>query len=162
MGAESGLIILPRQGDPAMRQAYERLASQWAADRQYRIIRDDQAIPALSRPVTLWVFGMAEIGSLSARALPSGAAITGEHWLIDGTTYDPSQHSMILIAAHPDNPDHTVNWLIASRADELPIIGRKLWHYRQYSYLVFAGETVVGKGVWAVAASPMRREVLWK
>lgn len=109
MGIGLGLIILPSQGDPAMLQAYERLANQWAEERKYRVIRDDQATPTLSRPTPLWVFGMAEIGSLSARALPSGVAITGERWLIDGTTYDPSQHSMIRIAAHPDNPDHTVN-----------------------------------------------------
>jgi aminopeptidase N len=162
MGAASALIIVPGHGDPAMVQAYERLASQWAEDRKYSVVKDDRAAPALTRPTTVWVFGTAGIGSLSARALPPGVAMMGDRWIIAGTTYDPTQHSLVLAAAHPDNPDHTVNWLIASHPDELPVIGRKLQHYRQYSYLVFAADTVVGKGIWPVVSSPMRREILWK
>jgi hypothetical protein len=88
--------------------------------------------------------------------------VTEDCWSIAGTTYAPTQQSLVLIAAHPDNPDYTVNWLIASHPDKVPVIGRKLRHYRQYSYLVFAAETVVGKGIWPVASSPMRREILWK
>jgi aminopeptidase N len=159
MGAASVLIIAPSQGDPAMVQAYERLANQWAMDRKYSVVKDDQAAPALSQHTTVWVFGTAGIGSLSARALPPGVAMTADRWLIAGTAYDPTQHSLVLAAAHPDDPDHTINWLMASNPYEVPVIGRKLWHHGKYSYLVFAANTVVGKGVWQVASSPMHREI---
>jgi hypothetical protein len=74
MSAVSGLIIVPSQGDPALIQAYERLASQWAEDRKYSVVKDDRASEALSRPTTVWVFGMAEIGSFSAQELSPGVA----------------------------------------------------------------------------------------
>ena len=162
MSAVSGLIIVPSRGDSALIQAYERLARQWAEDRKYSVVKEDRASEALSRPTTVWVFGMAEIGNLSAQGLSLGVAMTEDRWSIAGTTYAPTQQSLVLTAAHPDNPDYTVNWLIASHPDKVPVIGRKLRHYRQYSYLVFAADTVVGKGIWPVASSPMRREILWK
>ena len=159
LGAMSGVIIVPGKGDPAMLQAYERLASQWAVDGKYSVVEDDQADAAMARSMTVWVFGTAAMNYLKARALPSGVTMTGERWRIADTTYDPTHQSLVLTATHPDNPDQTVNWLLVSQPDELPVIARKLRHYRQYSYLVFTADTVVGKGVWSVAASPMRREV---
>jgi hypothetical protein len=159
LGTMSGVIVVSGTGDPAMVQAYERLARQWAGDGKYSVVKDDQADATMARSMTVWVFGTAAMDDLKARALPSGVTMTGERWRIADTTYDPTHQSLILTATHPDNPDQTVNWLIVSQPDELPVIARKLRHYRQYSYLVFTADTVVGKGVWSVAASPMRREV---
>ena len=38
-------------------------------------------------------------------------------------------------------------------------IGRKIPHYGKYSYLVFEGETNVGKGVWKAGDSPLARDL---
>jgi hypothetical protein len=88
--------------------------------------------------------------------------MTVDRWLIAGAVYDPTQHSLVMTAIHPDHPHQTVNWLIASDPQWVPIIGRKLRHYGKYSYLVFAADAVVGKGVWPVTASPMRQEIAWE
>jgi aminopeptidase N len=161
LGAASVLIIVPSRGDPAMVQAYERLATQWAEDRKYRVVKDDQTAPALSRHTTVWVFGTAEIGGLSTEALPPGVAMSADRWLIAGTSYESAQQSLVLTAAHPDGPDQTVNWLIASHPNAVPVIGRKLRHYGKYSYLVFAADAVVDKSIWPAASTPMRREIPW-
>jgi hypothetical protein len=60
--AVSGLIIVPSQGNPAMGQAYERLASQWVVDRKYSVVKDDQSAAALPRSTTVWIFGTAAMG----------------------------------------------------------------------------------------------------
>jgi aminopeptidase N len=161
LGAASVLISVPSRGDPAMVQAYERLATQWAEDRKYSVVKDAQAAPAISRHTTVWVFGTPGIGSLSAGALPPGVAMSKDRWLIAGTSYEPTRQSLVLTAAHPDDSDRTVNWLIASNPNEVPVIGRKLRHYGKYSYLVFTSDTVVGKGIWPATSTPMRREIPW-
>jgi aminopeptidase N len=162
LGAASVLIVVPSQGDPALVQAYNRLASQWAGDQRYTVVNANQAASALPQNTTVWVFGLAGIGSLSARALPPGVSMTADRWRIAGTAYDPTQQSLVMTAAHPDHPDQTVNWLTASDPQWVPVIGRKLRHYGKYSYLVFAADTVYGKGVWPLAPSPMRQAVLWE
>jgi Peptidase family M1 domain len=162
LGAASVLIVVPGQGDPAMVQAYDRLASQWAEDRKYSVVKEDRAALSPPQNTTVWVFGTAELGSLSARALPPGVSVTAHRWLIAGTAYDPSQQSLVMTTAHPNHPDHTVNWLIASHPHWVPAIARKLRHYGKYSYLVFTADAVVDKGIWPTAASPLRQAIPWE
>jgi hypothetical protein len=162
LGAASVLIVVPSQGDPALARAYNLLASQWARDQRYTVVRGNQVSSALSQDTTVWVFGLAESGSFSTWALPPGVSMTADRWWIGGTAYNPTQHSLVMTAAHPDHPDQTVNWLIASEPQWVPVIGRKLRHYGKYSFLVFAADTVHGKGVWPLTSSPMRRAVLWE
>jgi hypothetical protein len=85
--------------------------------------------------------------------------VTAERWPSAGTVYDPTQHSLVMSAAHPADPDRTVNWLIASNPQWVPVISRKLGHYGKYSYLIFAADAVVAKGLWPVTTSPMRRVI---
>jgi hypothetical protein len=87
------------------------------------------------------------------------AAATG---CIDGTAYDPTQQSLVMTAAHPDHPDQTVSWLIASDPQWVPVIGPKLRHHGKYSYLICTTDTMHGKGVWPLGSSPMRQAVLGK
>jgi aminopeptidase N len=162
LGATSILIVVPGQGDPAMVQAYERLATQWAEDRKYSVVKDGQAGSSPSPHTTVWVFGTAEVGSLTDRALPPGVSITANRWLIAGTAHDPTEQSVVITAAHPDHPDQTVNWLIASHPHWVPVIARKLRHYGKYSYLVFAADAVVDKGIWPTTPSPMRQVIPWE
>jgi aminopeptidase N len=162
LGATSVLIVVPGQGDPAMVRAYERLATQWAEDRKYSVVKDDHASSSPAQNTTVWVFGTAEVGSLAARALPPGVSMTADRWLIAGTAYDPTQQGVVMTAVHPDHPDQTVNRLIASNPHWVPAIARKLRHYGKYSYLVFAADAVVDKGIWPTASSPMRQAILWE
>jgi hypothetical protein len=89
-------------------------------------------------------------------------SVAADRWLIAGTVYDPTQHSLVMTAAHPDHPDQTVNWLVASHPQWVPAIGRKLRHYGKYSYLVFAADAVVDKGIWPTASNPMRQAIRWE
>jgi hypothetical protein len=162
LGAASVLIVVPRRGDAAKAQAYERLATQWAEDRQYSVVEDDQTGSSPFQNTTVWVLGTAAIGSLSARAVPPGVSVAADRWLIAGTVYDPTQHSLVMTAAHPDHPEQTVNWLVASHPQWVPAIGRKLRHYGKYSYLVFAADAVVDKGIWPTASNPMRQAIRWE
>jgi aminopeptidase N len=159
LGAESVLIVVPSQGNPAMVQAYDQLAAQWAEDQKQTVVKDRPYPPALPKNRTVWIFGTAEIGDRWARMLPQDVAIAPGQWRIAGTTYEPAQHTLVITAAHPDTPDQTVNWLMAASPHLVPAIGRKLRHYGKYSYLVFRADTVVDKGIWPVTSSPMRRVI---
>ncbi|HSF31289.1 MAG TPA: M1 family aminopeptidase [Candidatus Tectomicrobia bacterium] len=159
LGAASVLIVVPRRGDAALVQAYDQLASQWAQDKRYTAVKEGSYLAALPRNTTVWKFGLAELGDSGVLALPPGVSITADRWLIAGTPYDSTQHSLVMTGAHSDHPDQTVNWLIASNPQWVPAIGRKIQHYGKYSYLVFAKDAVVGKGIWPVPSSPLRQAI---
>jgi len=159
LGLESGLIIVPSQGDPTMLQAYDRLARQWAQDRKYTVITDADYTPALARGRGVWIFGQARVQDLWARKLPADVSITQDHWKMGGTTYDLTQSNGVLTLAHPENPDLTITWFSASQAQWVPVIGRKLLRYGPYSYVMFAGDQAMAMSVWSVPSSPMSRAV---
>jgi peptidase M1-like protein len=162
LGASSVLVVVPSQGDPAMVQAYERIATQWSTQEPYTVVKDADYTPAHSRDRTVWVFGEAEIGDLWARALPQGVSITPDRWSIAGVGYTPTGHSLVMSAAHPEHPEHTVNRLIVSNPQLVPVIGRKIRHYGKYSYVIFAADQAIDTSVWPVTSHPMRREVPWE
>jgi aminopeptidase N len=155
MGAESVLIVVPSQGDPEMVQAYEALATYWEKKENHTVVKDVEYTPTLARDKTVWLFGKPDIQMIKEQKLPEGVSITPDQWMIAGTAYDPTQHSLVLTVSHPENPDLTINRFIAQNPQMVLIIGQKLVHYGKYSFLVFAAEKNVGKGIWPVTTSPM-------
>jgi hypothetical protein len=66
-------------------------------------------------------------------------------------------HSFVLVGRHPKDPNLTLTWFAADRAEPLPGLGRKLPHYHKYSYLGFEGPEPANvlKGRWPTVGSPL-------
>ncbi len=66
-------------------------------------------------------------------------------------------HSFVLTARHPKDPDLAVLFVAADPPEALAGLGQKLPHYHKYSYLAFEGQEPanVAKGNWPVTDSPL-------
>jgi aminopeptidase N len=53
LGTASILIVVPSQGEPALVQAYNQLASQWAGDQRYTVVGANQVASDLSQNTTV-------------------------------------------------------------------------------------------------------------
>jgi len=78
--------------------------------------------------------------------------------VINSTEYARAGHTFVLSGK---NWEGFASYLVVLTEDpqSLPRLGQLIPHYGKYSYLVFEGARNVGKGQWAVAESPLRREL---
>jgi hypothetical protein len=72
-------------------------------------------------------------------------------------TFSAVDHSVALVARHPEDPKQVLVFLAANRIQALTGLARKLPHYGKYSYLVFSGSEPknLRKGQWPVTDSPL-------
>ncbi|RMF83855.1 MAG: M1 family peptidase [Nitrospinota bacterium] len=162
LGAESVLIVVPTQGDPALLRAYQALVTQWEKRRKHRVIKENEFTPALAAHSSVWLLGQVEVRGFGRRMLQEQVILSPDALGIGGAMYDLRRHSFVLTVSHPQDPELTVNWLLTRDPRMVETMARKIVHYGKYSYLVFAGDRVIDKGVWPVLSSPMQREVSWE
>lgn len=160
LGAEQVLVVLPAAAPAELRRAYRRLAEGWQQGRAGRLeIRRDDELEALPSDRAVWLLGWrnrfrpALVQALDGYALELGA----DRAAVAGTELTRDEHSLVVLARHPENPDQALGWIATDRIQALPGLARKLPHYGKYSYLGFAGDPPdnVLKGQWPARASPL-------
>jgi hypothetical protein len=125
----------------------------------------DSALQTLPADRAVWVLGAdnrhaATVGSgllAHAASLDAGGALG-----IAADRYQPAGRSLVATLRHPDNPAAVLVYLSAPSAAAATALARKLPHYGQYSWLVFAGDAAdnEAKGSWAVRDTPLARELV--
>jgi hypothetical protein len=159
-GAAQGLILLPTQAPPQVRQAYQQFAQAWqqASPGQLEVRWDDDltALPA-DRAVWLWGWENRWRSQVAAAMAEYAVTVSAEGVQLADTALRRAEHTVVLTARHPLNAQHTLAWIATDNPAALPGLGRKLPHYGKYSYLAFTGDepTNVVKGQWTVLDSPM-------
>jgi hypothetical protein len=159
-GAEKILLLLPAATGPELKQGYRQLVQDWPqAAAQALEIRWDQEFEQLPTDRAIWLFGWENrfLPEVATAVTPYGVGLTPEGVRLEGTPLIRAQHTVVLTARHPQNPQHTLAWVATQNVAALPGLGRKLPHYGTYSFLGFAGDEPVNvvKGQWPVLASPM-------
>lgn len=114
---------------------------------------------AFRDPAAAWVFGR---HNMTARSLLPTLAeygvFPGDYGItLNGQFYLYEDHSFIFTVPNPENPAHSVTWVITDTAAAIPGLMRKLPHYGKYSYLVFAGSEPDNllKGLWSADRSSL-------
>jgi hypothetical protein len=163
-GAERALIVLPADAASEIRQGYSDLVRSWQRGNanQLQIVYDDQLLE-LPDDVTIWLFGWENrFRSVFVSAL-GDYDFSDEGGLLrfTDTHIERTQHSAVVLARHPSNPDHALAWVATENIAAMPGLGRKLPHYGKYSYLGFIGDEPINifKGQWPVVNSPMSVQV---
>jgi hypothetical protein len=159
-GAEKALLLLPAAASAELKQGYRQLVQAWPqAAAQALEIRWDRELEALPTDRSVWLFGWENrfLSEMTTAVTPYGVGLTPEGMRLEGTPLTRAQHTVVLTARHPHNPQHTLAWVATQNVVALPGLGRKLPHYGTYSFLGFAGDEPVNivKGQWPVLASPM-------
>ncbi len=159
-GSEQVLLVLPKAASMELANAYLAMAKAWQQSQpgNWQLMYDTD-LTHLPKDKTVWLLGWDNrFFSEFKRALPKDQVdLKATSVRIDNTLFNKSEHSLVLTARDPENPERTLLWLGSNRADALPGLGRKLPHYRKYSYLAFTGEAPSNmlKGQWRVSTSPL-------
>lgn len=154
--AQRPLFVLPAGAPAALRAGYENLAKQWSTRQEGAHIVVDEDLEALPDDRPVWLLGWENrFRDAIARELPEGSALTGEAAVLAGERVARAGHS--LVAAIRPRAGSTRALIATDDPKALPGLARKLPHYDQYSYLVFAGDVPdnVRKGLFKTAHSPL-------
>ncbi len=159
-GGEEVLVLLPKDADDNVKRELERLGRSWQASQagQWEIKFDDE-VKALPADRTVWLLGWTNRFRDVVQNALTGQPIevSADRVTMEGRHFTPDNFSVVLTARNPSNATQTLVWLAADQTAAMPGLGRKLPHYRKYSYLAFEGNepTNVAKGQWPVITSPM-------
>jgi len=159
-GAEHVLLVLPSRASSETRAAYEAMAKSWDSSQFANLeVKYDNVMNALPDDRTVWLLGSQNLfaNKVVAALREQGVARQGAMISLKEETFEPAQQSIVLNARRHHDNRHAMVWLAADRPQAIPGLGRKLPHYRKYSYLVFDGDgpSIVVKGQWPVLDSPM-------
>ena len=156
-GSPRTLFYLSDQESETMQRAYREAADKWLRGTTGKIVSD----PPTQLPAdhSLWIFGYHDklAPLLQAWSKGYGMQIDASGITLDGKSYNWRDHSLVIIFAHPDNPEWAIGWIHAASPQAMAGLLRKIPHYSKYSYLAFHGSepTNVGKGQWPVLNSPL-------
>ncbi len=155
-GAQNSIIVLPSAADSVIYVGYKNLAEKWQTSEAI-VIKSDQDIEDNDlTDKAMWIFGnMNKLIPQFKVSLPRGTEFRDDNWIIHGQEFTTAEHSIVLTARHPDNPDLSWTFIHVNNINDLPDIGRKLPHYGKYGYLVFKGSQNIFKGEWELEASPL-------
>ncbi len=159
-GAEDPLLILPADADVRILQAYEDLANNWQRTQPGQFeVKLDNELNVLPPDRTVWIMGWQNRFADHVTDALSGQSVhyADQKFTLDGRNFIPDEHSIVLTARQPDNPDRTLLWVAGNTSRAIAELARKLPHYRKYSYLAFQGDelTNVLKGQWPIISSPL-------
>ncbi|GJL72614.1 MAG: hypothetical protein NMNS01_18130 [Nitrosomonas sp.] len=164
-GAEKPLLILPAQAAQAVSKAYGALAENWRNTQSnvLEIVSDDQ-LDRLPVERTVWVMGWQNkfrdhvLDALSDHDVK----VDTNQLMFNKQQFSRDQHSVVLTARQPSNPDKTLLWVASDLPEAIAELARKLPHYRKYSYLGFDGNELdnILKGQWPVTRSPLSKMVV--
>jgi len=157
-GEAAILALLPTRESAAAIDRYRELVEGWRSDSHAIEIRMDDEVPELPSDRAVWILG-AENRHLSSLedALGSELEVGPETVNLAGQQVPAANHSLVVVARHPNNPEKAVGWLVVEPEEAVDGMARKLPHYGKYSYLAFAGTepTNVVKGQWSTGDSPL-------
>jgi hypothetical protein len=164
-GAKAITIVLPREDDARSLQAYQSLAQAWRQRYGATVTDDYSALDAdapLAHDATLWLLGehnallATKMPALREHLSPGQPGAPAQHLTLEGEQFSLAQHSIAVVMR---TKSATVGWLSVPRAEDIPIIARKLPHYGRYSYAVFARESaqIQTWGEWPLPRSPLTK-----
>ncbi len=159
-GAGEVVAVLPAKADTAVRDALQALLRQWQDEAQIEFqVKLDSDLSDLPDAQAVWLLGW------DNTLLPQLAPVLREQQVeiqtdavqLAGQSYARAAQQVVLAARHPRHAAHTVLWLAADDTTAIANLGRKLPHYRKYSYLAFAGANAdnVAKGQWQLDNTPL-------
>ena len=158
-GADKVLIVLPSNASAEIISEYTKLADRWARHPSALEIKWDREVKQLPVNQAVWLFGQSNqllqtIKKSTERGLFSNQAA---QFIINKKPFSTATHSIAVAAPNPFNPKYTVGWFAAHTPDVIHRLGRKLPHYKKYSYLVFEGAEAhnIYKGKWPLNNSAL-------
>jgi aminopeptidase N len=160
-GASKQLLVLPSQGDPAQKSAWQQFAAAWSKRYDNIEVTDDGELSQLPADTAVWLLGWQNKLLPIARSrfestqqqLQASAAIVNEQKL------NAADHAVVLL--DPNNSRVPLGFIGAEQPDAIAALARKLPHYSTYGLLAFELPEVnnILKQSLPVKVSPLTREL---
>ena len=158
-GADKVLIILPSNASAEIKSEYTTLADNWARDSSALEIKWDREVEQLPTNQAIWLFGQSNtlLKTFSESIGKELFSNQKAQFFINKKPFLTATHSIAVTAPNPSNPKYTIGLFAAQAADAVHRLGRKLPHYKKYSYLVFEGIEAnnIYKGKWPLNNSAL-------
>ncbi|MCF6355250.1 MAG: hypothetical protein L3J26_09170 [Candidatus Polarisedimenticolaceae bacterium] len=158
-GAGKVLIVLPSNAPAEIISEYTKLANNWARHPSTLEIKWDREVKQLPVNQAVWLFGQSNQLLQTVKDSTEGELFSNQaaQFIINKKSFSKATHSIAVAAPNPSNPKHTVGWFAAHAPDVIQRLGRKLPHYKKYSYLVFEGADAhnIYKGKWPLNNSAL-------
>jgi hypothetical protein len=159
-GADKIVIILPAEAPEEMKEKYLELAETWKKPGFATVeIKYDNQLTSLPPDCFVWVLGWENLFRQEIDSIIKTYGVSIYNKAIDLNTHkiDRDNHSVVFTFRNLASKNYTVAWMATDNIRAIPGLGRKLPHYRKYSYLVFKGEepSIVLKKQWPTINSPM-------
>jgi len=151
-GADQVLVILPSNAPNDLKVAYKKLAANWAKRSSTIEVKWDTQINHLPSDQAVWIFGQtnALLKTVDRSIKEELLSNKPKQLVLTKKAFSKAAHSFAVTMPNPNNAKQTVGWLTAHSAAAVSRLGRKLPHYKKYSYLVFKGDGAenIYKGKW--------------
>jgi hypothetical protein len=159
-GAEKVLIILPTKASEELKQMYLELAESWKNSRLGTIdIKYDNQLKVLPTNRSVWIWGWENLfrQEIATIIKDYGVSIHNNEIDINNHKINRKNHSVVFTLRNPTNESYSIAWMATDNINAISGLGRKLPHYRKYSYLIFEGQepSIVLKEQWPTINSPM-------
>lgn len=159
-GSDKALIILPATAEKDILQGFRHIAESWQKSQSRQIeIKLDIEVDELPADRTVWLFGWENRfkSKFISCTEDYGVLVNDNEVHIQKSEIKRKNHSIVLTARNPGNPNFAIVWVTADNTSALSGLGRKLPHYGKYSYLGFEGTepSIILKGRWPTLNSPM-------
>jgi hypothetical protein len=147
---------------PEKRAAYRELANTLSRTGPGKVeVMLDSKLKELPSDASIWVFDRKNLFADQVLSMLNSYSLkmSDEQLDVEGSSIPLADHSFVMVARHPKNPDLANMLLTVENPEAFEGLARKLPHYHKYSYLGFSGpgpENVL-KGRWPVVDSPLTR-----
>lgn len=158
-GSDDVLIVLPSTAPDNLKKNYLKLANSWKNSQFSMVsIRFDNEISKLPMKGAIWLFGWEnKFGHNVKNMLKDYNVLIKDKITIGKTQVERKTCSAVFAARRPENQNSAIVWVATDNETAISGLGRKLPHYRKYSYLIFNGDapSISLKGQWPTLHSPM-------
>jgi len=158
-GTNQILVILPSNTSDDLKVEYKKLADNWAKRSTTLEVKWDTQVNHLPSDRAVWIFGQTNrllktVGESIKEGLLSNEA---KQVVLTKKVFSKAAHSFTVTMPNPINAQQTIGWFAARSAAAVSHLGRKLPHYKKYSYLVFKGDEAnnIYKGKWPLDDSAL-------
>ena len=159
-GASEISILLPSVASNDMQKAWQDLAASWQQESSSITVLWDDQLSSLPKNQAVWIFGRENrfLSHIQPALMRHGLKIKDDRVTWQGQDYSLSDHSLGLVAAHPDNSQTSIGFISTPTTASLPTLARKLPHYGRYSMTLFADPSVSNllKLQWPLTESPLQ------
>lgn len=160
LGAERSLIVLPAAAPAELLAAYRKAAEGLAQNPNTRAeIVLDNHIDKLPSDRAVFVLGWENTfrSQIALQLTGFNANLDEQSLRIDNNTHNRDDLAAALSVRIPANAGQATVWIATNRTEAIPGLFRKLPHYSQSSYTLFAGSEPrnIAKGMWQINSSPL-------